>query len=550
MRVSHYELYEGRYGQWVLAARYQPRDEMLARTQAEARWTQARVPVILTQEAFSEDGGELHVSAIYRSPGAMARIQPPALEDTISNRIVTVAVGGVAIGLLGAIVGGAALSSAGLGLLLFVVMTALGMMALFRMMVPAEFMMWRNKPAEAKRKTIETLIASANEDAPEAAPAGPAPNPQVARRKRRKGAFSHGAGEAVGATVIPGGVIDGAASLAADVGGATVLSGQLQELVAKQTARLVAFAAEAVAALGPQAAALQAFDRYGIHLYLAGAAQELAWRESLTATTLREILVGVLAEQGVGADAARVFCERLPGAQNRPRYKAMLDAGRTAMAAVVEGRTVPDAVRLPTVLRQWSNPHDKAAGARRYAVLLTDIIGSTDATRKLGNSGAQRMLRAHNAIVRGALKQNRGTEVKHTGDGLLAIFDKPADAVEAARAIQQDVFAYVKDNPDVPLALRIGIEYGDGALEGGEFFGPAFTAIEGTCDAAGAGDIAVTPAVRDRAAGANVQFAPLTPSPTAKMFVPGLFKLLWEPKPVYNAPPLEYRQIGGVAGQE
>jgi hypothetical protein len=102
----------------------------------------------------------------------------------------------------------------------------------------------------------------------------------------------------------------------------------------------------------------------------------------------------------------------------------------------------------------------------------------------------------------------------------------------------------VKENPDLPLSLRIGIEYGEGAMDGGEYFGPAFTAIEATCDAAGGGDIAVTPLVKDQSAGAKADFVPLTASPTAKSFVPGLFKLLWEPKRVLKAPPLEYRNIG------
>jgi adenylate cyclase len=255
-------------------------------------------------------------------------------------------------------------------------------------------------------------------------------------------------------------------------------------------------------------------------------------------------LIGVLGEHGQSAESVRSFCERLDGAADRPRFKAMLDAGRAAMSAVLDGQPLIEAVQLPSTLKTWSNPHDKTVAARRYAVLLTDMIGSTDTTRKLGNSGAQRMLRAHNAIIRTALKDCKGTEVKHTGDGILAIFDKPIDAVEAARAIQQDTFAYVKENPDLPLSLRIGIEYGDGDMDGGEYYGPAFTAIEATCDAAGGGEIAVTPVVKDQSVGANTAFTALTPSPTAKSFVAGLFKLVWEPKRVYNAPPLEYRQMG------
>jgi hypothetical protein len=45
-------------------------------------------------------------------------------------------------------------------------------------------------------------------------------------------------------------------------------------LINRQTVILNAFATDALNLLGPQATMLQAFDRYGINLYIAGAAQE------------------------------------------------------------------------------------------------------------------------------------------------------------------------------------------------------------------------------------------------------------------------------------
>ncbi len=547
MRVSQYEIYEGDSGQWALAMRFMPKDETLAKTQAETNWTQNRVPTILVQEGTADDSTELEISVPYRSPGNLTAIKPPDLDGSISGRVTMAVINGVLIGVLGGGLVGAGMSSVRLAIVAFIAVALLATLVLFRLLVPTEVMQWRNKTTDSKRKTIEALTAASNEDAPTAAKA--AASQVVSRRWRRKGAFSHPIGEIPTTNVVPSsGVITdvpvagGQTPEMATV--AAVTSDLLQELINRQVSVLAAFSSDALKLLGPQVTTLQAFDRYGINLYIAGAAQEIAWREALTATTLQSILIGVLVDLGQSADSVRTFCERLAGAADRPRYQAMLEAGRAAMKATLDAQPVVEANALPTVLRTWSNPHDKAVAARRYAVLLTDMIGSTDATRKLGNSGAQRMLRAHNAIFREALKNHKGTEVKHTGDGILAIFDKSYDAVEAARAIQQEVMLYVKDNPDLPLSLRIGIEYGEGAIDGGEYFGDPFNAIEATCDAAGGGDIAVTALVRDQSAGANTVFVPLTPSPTAKSFVEGLFKLVWEPKRVYNAPPLEYGQIG------
>ena len=65
-------------------------------------------------------------------------------------------------------------------------------------------------------------------------------------------------------------------------------------------------------------------------------------------------------------------------------------------------------------------------------VLFCDLVGSTALTSKLGNSGAQRVVRAHNTVVREALKEFKGREVKHTGDGLLCTFIDAAGAAKAA----------------------------------------------------------------------------------------------------------------------
>src|SRR5260370_10836364 len=54
------------------------------------------------------------------------------------------------------------------------------------------------------------------------------------------------------------------------------------------------------------------------------------------------------------------------------------------------------------------------------ASLFTDIEGSTARTMRVGDAGAMRLLRAHDAVVRSALATNGGLDGKHTGDGSMA----------------------------------------------------------------------------------------------------------------------------------
>ena len=72
-------------------------------------------------------------------------------------------------------------------------------------------------------------------------------------------------------------------------------------------------------------------------------------------------------------------------------------------------------------------------------ILFTDMETSTALTQRLGDAKAQELVRAHNTIVRDALKAHRGREIKHTGDGIMASFASATQALECAVAIQRAV---------------------------------------------------------------------------------------------------------------
>ncbi len=105
-----------------------------------------------------------------------------------------------------------------------------------------------------------------------------------------------------------------------------------------------------------------------------------------------------------------------------------------------------------------------AVGPRLRAVMFTDIVGSTEMTARLGDSAALELVRAHDALVRRGLDAHGGREVKHTGDGIMASFDKVANAVRGAADIQRRFAAYNADASE-SISVRIGIDAGtsDGA---------------------------------------------------------------------------------------
>lgn len=149
-----------------------------------------------------------------------------------------------------------------------------------------------------------------------------------------------------------------------------------------------------------------------------------------------------------------------------------------------------------------------AAGFR--TIMFTDMAGSTEATQRIGDAQAQALVRAHNDIVRDALHAFGGTEVKHTGDGIMASFTSCALAVECAIRIQRHLRAHNEDQASaLPVAVRIGINAGEPVIEGGDLFGTAVQLASRICAAADPGQVLVSDVVRQLVAGKGFLFSDL-----------------------------------------
>jgi class 3 adenylate cyclase len=140
------------------------------------------------------------------------------------------------------------------------------------------------------------------------------------------------------------------------------------------------------------------------------------------------------------------------------------------------------------------------------AIVFTDLSGSVAQTSQLGDAGHLEVLQTHNKIVREALQANGGREVKHTGDGIMAAFTSVAAAVGFAIEAQCAFREYNAANP-VPLDVKIGISAGEPVTDGNDdLFGASVQLAARLCDAAAAGEIMVSLAVRELSAGKQFVF--------------------------------------------
>jgi class 3 adenylate cyclase len=153
-----------------------------------------------------------------------------------------------------------------------------------------------------------------------------------------------------------------------------------------------------------------------------------------------------------------------------------------------------------------AQPSDRAGTARSgssrrwVTVMFTDIANSTSLTEALGDDEWSRFLSRHRATLRGAFQDRGGVEVAAQGDGLLARFSSPADAVLCAIDIQRKIDELREGGGLVPR-LRIGIHAGE-AVEGeGDIVGRVVNLASRVTGEAAPGEILVTEPVADELAG-------------------------------------------------
>jgi len=166
------------------------------------------------------------------------------------------------------------------------------------------------------------------------------------------------------------------------------------------------------------------------------------------------------------------------------------------------------------------------------AILFTDLEGSTALTQRLGDAKAMRLVRRHDDIVRTAVRMFQGSEVKHTGDGIMASFRSAFRAVECAIAIQRKLADHNAEHAEKAIVIRTGLAAGEPVTESGDLFGVVVQLAARLCARCRPGTILVSTAVYDLVLGHHFVFD----SPkklTLQGFNPPIraYEVGWQPAP-------------------
>jgi pimeloyl-ACP methyl ester carboxylesterase len=157
-------------------------------------------------------------------------------------------------------------------------------------------------------------------------------------------------------------------------------------------------------------------------------------------------------------------------------------------------QVVPEIQEFLTGVREPTEPDRVLA-----TVLFTDLVGSTERARELGDSRWRDLLDRHHTLIRADLDRFRGVEIDTAGDGFFATFDGPARGIRCARSI-------VENLRTVGLDVRAGLHTGEVELAGDAVRGIAVHTGARVASYAGAGEVLVSQTVKDLVAGSGIEF--------------------------------------------
>jgi DNA-binding NarL/FixJ family response regulator len=145
--------------------------------------------------------------------------------------------------------------------------------------------------------------------------------------------------------------------------------------------------------------------------------------------------------------------------------------------------------------------HTSASHRMLATVLLTDIVASTELAGRLGDRQWTKLLDEHDRLVAREVTRHQGRIVKSTGDGVLARFDRPGNAIICAQAIHGAASA-------VGIQLRCGLHTGEIEVRGDDIGGIAVHIASRIAALAEPGSIWVSRTITELVAGSGIAFRP------------------------------------------
>jgi pimeloyl-ACP methyl ester carboxylesterase len=239
---------------------------------------------------------------------------------------------------------------------------------------------------------------------------------------------------------------------------------------------------------------LAMFERMCASPGMARATLEAAFRidvrpilPTITAPTL---VIHAREDPLIPVQSGRYLADRIPGA----RYLEVDGVDATPLFT--------DPHKILTGIEEFlTGSHAAPAPSHRAlrSVLFTDMVASTAHAAAAGDQRWRAVLQRFGEITADLTQRFGGTVVKSTGDGHLATFDGPTQAIRCAEALRADA-------ETLGIDIRAGIHTGECELLDDDIGGIAVHIAARIMGQAGLGEILVSRTVRDLVVGSGTGF--------------------------------------------
>ncbi len=139
------------------------------------------------------------------------------------------------------------------------------------------------------------------------------------------------------------------------------------------------------------------------------------------------------------------------------------------------------------------------AQRRLATVLFLDVVGSTERAVAIGDSRWRDVLATYHDVAHRSLSRWGGSQVGTAGDGVVATFDMPADAIRCGRDIAAGVRA-------LDIDIRAGVHTGEIEIVGDDVAGIGVHIAARVMSAAAPGEVLVSRTVSDLVTGSGLTF--------------------------------------------
>jgi class 3 adenylate cyclase len=132
-------------------------------------------------------------------------------------------------------------------------------------------------------------------------------------------------------------------------------------------------------------------------------------------------------------------------------------------------------------------------------LLFADVVASTERAAQIGDRRWRELLQTYHEVVSREIDRFGGRRVSTDGDGLLAIFQLPADGVRCGAAAVGAVAS-------LGIDLRVGVHTGEVEVVQDDVAGLGVHIAARVMSAAGAGEVLVSRTVVDLVTGSGIEF--------------------------------------------